>query len=241
MSEARLAHATATTSEQEALVELARIVLGQETLGAILQRVAEIAKATIPGAEEVSLTVIRGGRPSTPAFTGPLALEADEMQYEQGHGPCMDSARAGLAFHVPDMRAEGRWPDYAPRVASRGVLSSVSLPLPVQDQVIGALNLYATAPHAFGEEAVGFGGSIAGYAAVAVANAHVYADAEQQARQLQDAMASRATIDQAKGIVMAERRCSPDEAFKILTQVSQHSNRKLRDVAAALVERAQQG
>jgi AmiR/NasT family two-component response regulator len=51
-------------------------------------------------------------------------------------------------------------------------------------------------------------------------------------------MESRAVIEQAKGIIMGERRCGPDEAFQILTKLSQDTNRKLRDVAAALVASA---
>jgi AmiR/NasT family two-component response regulator len=51
-------------------------------------------------------------------------------------------------------------------------------------------------------------------------------------------MESRAVIEQAKGIVMADRRRTADEAFRILTKLSQDTNRKLRDVAAALVARA---
>jgi AmiR/NasT family two-component response regulator len=51
-------------------------------------------------------------------------------------------------------------------------------------------------------------------------------------------MESRAVIEQAKGIIMGERRCSADEAFRLLSKLSQDSNRKLRDVAAALVSRA---
>jgi AmiR/NasT family two-component response regulator len=52
------------------------------------------------------------------------------------------------------------------------------------------------------------------------------------------AMESRAVIEQAKGIIMGERRCTADDAFALLTKVSQDSNRKVRDVAAALVARA---
>jgi len=58
------------------------------------------------------------------------------------------------------------------------------------------------------------------------------------AQQLREAMQSRAVIEQAKGIVMAQQRCTVDEAFERLTKVSQNSNRKLRDVARALVEEA---
>jgi AmiR/NasT family two-component response regulator len=55
------------------------------------------------------------------------------------------------------------------------------------------------------------------------------------AQHMQAAMESRAVIEQAKGIIMGERHCSPDEAFKILTKLSQDTNRKLRDIATALV------
>jgi hypothetical protein len=58
---------------------------------------------------------------------------------------------------------------------------------------------------------------------------------------LRKALTSRATIDQAKGIVMADRRCTADEAFAILVELSSRSEVKLADVALAFVYRAQQG
>jgi response regulator NasT len=59
--------------------------------------------------------------------------------------------------------------------------------------------------------------------------------------QLREALSSRSTIDQAKGLVMAERRCTPDEAFRHLTKLSNDTNVRVADVAAALVYRAQGG
>ena len=59
--------------------------------------------------------------------------------------------------------------------------------------------------------------------------------------QLREALASRGTIDQAKGLVMAERRCTPDEAFQYLVRLSNDTNVRVADVAAALVYRAQGG
>ena len=46
---------------------------------------------------------------------------------------------------------------------------------------------------------------------------------------------SRPVIDQAKGILMAQHDCRPDEAFGLLADASQRSNRKLREVAASIV------
>jgi AmiR/NasT family two-component response regulator len=61
---------------------------------------------------------------------------------------------------------------------------------------------------------------------------------ENEAGHLQKAMQNRAVIEQAKGIIMGERRCTPDQAFAVLTKLSQDTNRKLRDVATDLVENA---
>ena len=52
---------------------------------------------------------------------------------------------------------------------------------------------------------------------------------------MRQAMENRAVIEQAKGILMARHRCGPDQAFRMLVEASQRDNRKLRDVAAAVV------
>lgn len=56
---------------------------------------------------------------------------------------------------------------------------------------------------------------------------------------LRKALTSRATIDQAKGIIMAERRCTPEAAFDLLRRLSQDTNVRVAEVAAALVYQAQ--
>lgn len=61
------------------------------------------------------------------------------------------------------------------------------------------------------------------------------------ADQLREAIASRAVIEQAKGVLVAQRRCTPEAAFELLVTASQHANTKLREVAARLVEEAQSG
>jgi AmiR/NasT family two-component response regulator len=112
--------------------------------------------------------------------------------------------------------------------------------LPVHEAVSGALNVYATKPQAFDEDAIIIAQTFAGYAAVALANAHVYDATATLAQHLQAAMVSRAVIEQAKGVIMGERHCSADEAFRILTKLSQDTNRKVREVAAAVVARAEE-
>jgi GAF domain-containing protein len=231
---------TRAVVDAESLLELAAIVYSGETLQSVLERVTQVAKRALPDADEVSVTLIRDDEPFTAAFTGQLALDADEMQYERGYGPCMDAGRGGIVLRVHDMRREERWPDYAAVVSARGVLSSLSVPLPIQDRYIGALNIYSTSPGAFDDSAVAAGELIASYAAVAVHNAQTFTQASALAQDLAKAMESRAVIEQAKGIIMHERRCGADEAFALLTRVSQQANIKLRDIAAEMVARAAQ-
>jgi GAF domain-containing protein len=223
----------------DAFSELGRIRLAETDLPGILARIAELAKAVISDVADISVTLVRGSDARTAAFTGKMALELDERQYEVGHGPCLEAARSGATISVTDMTAETRWPNWTPRAAAASVASSLSIGLPIEGTVVGALNIYAAKPEAFDDEAVILAQTFASYAAVALANAHLYDTTATLAQRMQVAMESRAVIDQAKGIIMGERRCTAEEAFAILSKVSQDSNRKLRDVAAALVDRAQ--
>ena len=79
----------------------------------------------------------------------------------------------------------------------------------------------------------------AGYAAVAVANISSHAAAVNEAIHLRRAMESRAVIEQAKGMIMVRDRCTAEEAFVMLTRISQHRNIELRDLAQAIVDAAQ--
>lgn len=226
-------------SSSEAYSELARIDFANHDLRAVLGRVADVAKRTLLDEGDVSVTLLRGSRAYTAAFTGPVALDLDETQYGQGYGPCLDAAVSAQLLHIPDMASESRWPDYAPVATGRGVRSSISVGLPIQEAILGALNLYERKPGFFDEATLEVVTNFAAYAAVAAANAHLFEDAATQARQMHEAMAHRAVIEQAKGIIMGDRRCTADEAFDILRQLSNASNRKLRDVAATLVTEAQ--
>jgi GAF domain-containing protein len=222
-----------------AFAELGRINLAENDLHGVLSRVAELAKQTVPGADEVSVTLVRKGSAETAAYTGDLALTLDQWQYRRGTGPCLQAATDQSTVSVPDIAGDKRWPEWTKHAAPVGARSSLSVGLPIEDRVDGALNLYGVKNRAFDDDAIALAETFAGYAAVALANANLYGVTANLARHLQTAMASRAVIEQAKGIIMGRRRCTADEAFAILTRISQDSNRKLRDVAATLVARAE--
>jgi GAF domain-containing protein len=232
---------TGPMNPSHAFAQLGQIRLSETDLNAVLKTIAHLAKDTLPGASEVSVTLVRDGKASTAAFTGDVALQLDEAQYEAGHGPCLDASATAATLFVPHTAHECRWPHWAARAAERGVNSSLSIGLPIEEVATGALNIYASEPAAFDDDTIVLAEKFAGYAAIALANAHLYDATATLAQQLQTAMESRAVIEQAKGVIMAARRCTADEAFSILRRLSQDSNRKLRDVAASIVQQAAGG
>jgi len=192
---------------------LARVVFTDRELPEVLTVITGLARRAMPATEAASITLIRGEIPFTAAHDGQMALDADELQYERGYGPCVDAGTAGQMFLVDDMRTEQRWPDYAQHAAAHGVLSSLSMPLPFQDATIGALNTYAGRPEAFGEEDVVLAEEVAGWIALAVGNAEAAARSSDDLGHLRTAMMSRAVIDLAKGILMERHKVTEDEAF----------------------------
>jgi GAF domain-containing protein len=226
----------------ELLRDLSKVVLVDRTLAEVLTDITAIAARSIPGAEASSITLLRADKAFTAAHSGEMALAADELQYEHGYGPCMDAGRGGALLRVDDMRMEDRWPEYVAHVvATTPVLSSLSIPLPYQGSSIGALNNYSAEPGAFASpESLRASSDVAEVIAVAVANADAHARLFDQAHNMRVAMESRATIEQAKGVLMAQRHIDADQAFEILREASQRYNRKLRDIAFGIVQSAQE-
>lgn len=211
-----------------------------EPMSAVLRRVAELARDVVPELDDVSVTLLDGRRPRSVVFTGRLAVDLDERQYERGFGPCLDAATSGSTIAVDTSDPSGPYPDFATIAASRGVRHSLSVGLPVSQRVIGALNMYSCAAQPASAGSVALAQAFARYAGVAVANAGLYRAAVEETAQMKAAMRTRAVIEQAKGVVMATRHCTAEAAFDLLVRASQHQNRKLHDVAADLVERTSQ-
>jgi GAF domain-containing protein len=227
-----------TGDVHRALIGLSQIALSADSLDATLRQIADLAKDTIRGVEATSVTMMENDKARTVVFTSPLAVQLDERQYELGFGPCMDAAITGQTITL-DAQAPGSspYPDFAEVALRAGARHVVSIGMPMNQRVVGGLNIYGSAELPFTGRAVELAQTFAGYAAVAVFNAASYHDAVDLAAQLQEAMRSRAIIEQAKGMIMLERRCDADTAFKVLIRASQSQNLKLRRVAELLIER----
>jgi GAF domain-containing protein len=227
----------APTDVSKALEALGRISLRDLSVESLLQTITELARAVTPGELEASVTLVVKGKAATVASSGEMATELDERQYEHGIGPCLQSARSGEMVEIADARTDPRWGDYGRRAAAIGSLSSLSIPLTIDPagHAGAALNIYARTPNAFDQAARAAAVSFGTYAAVATGNLHAYRLAKDAAENLEVALASRATIDQAKGILMERHRLSADQAFQMLAERSMAANVKVREVAEHLV------
>lgn len=221
-----------------ALAALATTVLGAGSIDDTLRSVCTVTLEVVQRGDAASVTVLRGETLTTFGATDDLATAGDGCQHDARDGPSFEATRMNTPVVVSDLRLERRW-SAAPCMADAGIGSAFSLPLNVPGRAVGTLNLYARAVGAFDDADVEVSTALASYAAIAVTNAVSYASAADLADHLQNAMRTRAVIEQAKGIVMSSTHCGADEAFRLLVQQSQHENRKLNEIAAELVALAQ--
>ncbi len=224
------------SSVGDVLEYLGRSALPEKPMVGLLQRVTDLVKTVMPGNSEASVTLLVTQHPSTVVATGQLAVDLDQGQYHHGHGPCLHAAATGEIAEIPDTRSERRWPDHARRAAEHGNLSSLSVPLVVDDpQVSGALNIYARRPNAFDEDGRSVATRFAPYAAVAAGSLSLYRRAVERGDRLEGALASRAVIEQAKGILMERHQVTAEGAFHILARASIRTHIKVRHLAEHLV------
>lgn len=204
----------------------------------ILHRVAVLANETIAGSAFTALTMAVDGRLQTPVFTNDEAPEIDSTQYETGIGPCLDSYRDGVINIIPSTSEDIRWAPFSRACLTHRVLSTMSVPITTGGKTVGALNFYACSERAFGGDAEILGTAFAEQAAIVIGNAQAYWDAKVLGEQLIQALETRGVIEQAKGLLMSTGLTS-DGAFDMLRKASQRENRKLHQIAADLVERAE--
>lgn len=215
-------------------LQLGGVLLGDDSVEQLLDRVVHLAAASVPSAHSVSITVARDGKVYTANSSGPEALVLDQAQYEEGSGPCLD-AIGGSQIEADLSQERERWPRLSVRATEAGVHTVLSSPLTAAERRLGALNIYSRRDSPFSQAEKHLAMLFADQAAVLLANALTLEGSVELGEQLREALASREIIGEAKGILMQQNTCTRDEAFDILRRASQRENRKLRDLAESIV------
>jgi GAF domain-containing protein len=218
--------------------DLSKLLSDRRDYGEILHDIAEVAVQRVPGAEDCSVTLTSGTSAFSPASAGDLARRLDENQFNLGQGPCLDAGTSGETLIIGDVDEDDRWPAYLSLATVIGLGSSVSVPLPLQQEFLGALNFYSRTPHAFDTESIHLCERLAAHVAAVLSQARMSDSVDALAEQLLDSSHARAVVEQAKGILMAARRCTSQDAFEHLRRIAQNEKRHLEEVAASLVSQA---
>lgn len=223
--------------ESVGLRELTDLLLATPSFEDYAQHIVTFAAARIvPDTSSCGLTMVIDGRPRTVASSSQLASRVDEIQYGHAQGPCLESLAQTVVVVVEDLERDHRWQGYRQHALAQGVRSSLSVPIRSRDEPArGALNLYFTQVTDFDAGHVNEGAHFADQASGALELATRLAEHATTTAQLREAMTSRSVIDHAIGIVMAQNRCPPEEAFDLLRRASQNRNVKLRVIATDIV------
>jgi GAF domain-containing protein len=226
----------------QALNDLRDILDAEEPLSVVLQRVAVSVVLVIPQASGVTITVRVGdGPPQTLAWTDRRYLDVDAGQYAADRGPCLDAARSYQPVRADLTQHRERWPEFAEAAELAGVRAYLAAPLVLDksgtaSEWVGSINTYSEVATAFAPFDEALMVLFTTEATQAIGNAHRWQQSRDEARNLRVALDSRATIDQAKGVLMAIHRCTAEDAFTRLVEQSQHRNIKVRQVATELLD-----
>lgn len=214
----------------DTFADVARSLRAERSVQATLGKIVELAVKTIDGCDYAGVSLVQGGKITTPASSDEIPAKYDAVQYETGEGPCLDAIREHDVFQTDDLSHETRWPKFARRAAAEsGVSSVLAFRLFIEENTLGALNLMSRSKAAFHEVDRAVGSIFAAHAAVALS-------AALQQQDLERAMETRDVIGQAKGILMARQHVTADEAFDMLRWASQQLNVKLRELAQQVAD-----
>jgi GAF domain-containing protein len=219
----------------QTFVELADTLVADfdvvDFLHTLANRTAELFEAAEAG---VMLGDQRGGlRVVASSSERARLLELFELQNEQG--PCLDSFKSGEPVHAEDLALEDRWPLFTAEAAEAGFRSVHSLPLRFRSEVIGALNLFRTKPGPLAAPDLAGAQAMADIATISILQERALREAKVLAEQLQRALNSRVIIEQAKGVLAERTQVNLDDAFNMLRSYARNNNRRLHDVATAVV------
>jgi GAF domain-containing protein len=227
-----------TTSE--AIDALRDLFATEEPFDDASARVAATASRAIPHADIVSITVLTWPNARTAAHTDDLALTLDQQQYDTGRGPCLQAALQREPVRTEISAEHNRWPEFAQAAQQVGVLASLSVPLLLggldeEQELVGSLNIYSYTASAFDPFDAALMRLFSVASGQAITNARRWQHSRETLTQLERALTSRPEIDMAKGALIAQHGCSPEEAFARLVDESQRGNVKVHDIARELL------
>ena len=173
------------------------------------------------------------------AASSERVADLEAFQVQRAQGPCHSCYLDGQPVNVPDLAAAAaRWPEFATVAAQAGVASVHAVPMRLRGTVVGALNLFGATPGPLNEADLRLAQALADVATIALVQDRAAADMTRVNEQLQNALDSRVTLEQAKGVLSYSGDLDMPAAYAALRQYARDHNIKLTELSRALVNRA---
>lgn len=219
---------------QEVFRQLSALVYVGADAASIHQALVDASIKLVDGCQRASLMLRSNDRFSSAASTDDIARHVDQIEIEEGEGPCLDAILDEAYQHDTDLTAgTSPWPRAAARIlAETPIRSAIGYRLFLEGRKVGALNLFSDEPGGLTSLSADQGAVLASFASVSL----LALQAREEAESLRLGLQSNREIGKAVGLLMAAHRVSSDEAFAILKRTSQDLNMKLVHVAAQVVE-----
>jgi GAF domain-containing protein len=234
-----------TPSNEEQFLKLHDMIIGSTNVSGFLTDLSILAASTLGETAnshiECGVTLRQRKRSATVAGSSARATALDKLEQVLGHGPCLTSLEAMKPVILDDVETDTRWPEYQKLLAENDCRSVLGVPLALDETQAAALDFFADEPAVFTAHVVRRAEAFAELAGRALRLALKIADAQNLAEDLTAALEHRTVINLACGVVMAQNRCTQEEAMAVLTQASSHRNQKLRDVAADILHQVGSG
>jgi transcriptional regulator with GAF, ATPase, and Fis domain len=158
-------------------------------------------------------------------------------QVPKAEGPCVDAYRARAPVSCSDLAADReRWPAFAALALSAGFAAVHALPMRLRGRAIGAMSLYSTQSPGLSDRAAELGQALADVATIGILHERAFRRREMVTEQLQNALRSRITIEQAKGVLAERLHLTVEDAFTLIRDYARDHNLKLADTARAITE-----
>jgi GAF domain-containing protein len=200
----------------------------------VLEELAE-RQADLLGLLGSGVSLARGERLEAVTAVPELIQPLEKQQEIDQAGPCLEAFRTGRVEAIDDLDREDRWPEYLRIAHAQGIRAVAAIPMRLNDQSIGALNLYCGHARAWTEEDLGAAQVLSNMATAFLINASTLAKQTMLSEQLQHALDTRVLLEQAKGIVAEANSTSVDVAFTTIRKFARARRISLQEVASAVV------
>ena len=163
-------------------------------------------------------------------------LELFALQHDQG--PCVECYHSGTARTNIDLtlpQATAGWPRFAPQARETGYVATHAIPLRLRNRVVGALNLFQTAPHHLGDDDIALAQALADVATIAILQQRTLEQSHVENSQLENALTSRVLIEQVKGVLAERWETSVDDAFATFRSYARARHLRLSDLAVQII------